>query len=87
MLWQYLQAFVLGFAVDLLYILWFYATAANRYGLGVVASVSISACSLFGFINVYDNRILALPYLIGLALGTLAGIYLQKRMKNAVRSD
>lgn len=81
MIWAVIQAFVLGFAIDLFYCLWFYATAANRYILGVFASVSLSACTLFGFINVYDTRILAIPYLLGLALGTIVGIFLQKKFK------
>lgn len=81
MVWPILQAFLLGFLIDLFYVGWMWATRNNHYIIGIVASVSIAACSLFGFINVYDNRILAIPYLLGLAFGTFIGIYLQKRMK------
>ncbi len=80
MLLEILQVFVLGFLIDILYIAWMYSTQQNNYLLAVLSTVSISACSLFGFINVYDDRVLAVPYLIGLVLGTIVGIFLKKRI-------
>lgn len=80
MIFQILQAFMLGVLIDILYIAWIWSANSNRYAIGVISSVAISACSLFGFINVYDDRWLAIPYLLGLAVGTIIGIFIKKRV-------
>lgn len=82
MIYQIFEVFFVGLLIDLLFILWMYASRTYKYTLGAITSVGIAACSLFGFINIYDSKLLAIPYLLGLAVGTIIGMVIQKRIEN-----
>ena len=77
---EYLKVFSFGLIIDLAYVLYIIAVTNDRYITAGVATAAVAAPGLFGYMAVYDNKILAIPYLLGLCVGTIVGMMLKKRM-------
>lgn len=68
------KVFAFGFTIDLAYVLWVRAVANGKSLLAGCASVLIATPALFGYVEVYENRIMAIPYLAGLFCGTVVAV-------------
>jgi hypothetical protein len=66
--------FLAGFLVDVAYVGWVRSIGENRKLLAAAASMAIGACGLLGVTGVVTNYWLAIPYLLGLGAGTVAGL-------------
>lgn len=47
---------------------------ADRKFIASICSMFMGLPAIFGFINIYDNHILAIPYVVGLGVGTYLGL-------------
>jgi hypothetical protein len=72
----YLSVFLAGLTIDLAYVSWMNHVAAGNYGRAAFWSVAIGACSLIGLTSVIGNSMTVVPWLLGLAAGTVAGMYI-----------
>lgn len=71
---DYVYIFFLGFGIDLVYV-WYIQAVNERAKLKAgVLSVMLAAPAMFGWFEVYENRLLAIPYLLGLFTGTLLAL-------------
>lgn len=68
--------FAAGFLVDLAYVGWVRSIGAGEPLLAALASMAIGGCALVGVTGVVGKRWLAVPYLLGLGCGTIAGMSL-----------
>ena len=75
---------MLGFAIDVFYVLWIDAASRYKYAQGAVTSMALAACSMFGWFAAYDNNWLSIPYLLGLGTGTVAGIWYAKHREKKI---
>lgn len=73
--------FLYGFCIDIAFVMWMYAAHIERYILVFVTSVLIAAPGVYGLIAIVADETLALPYLLGLGCGSVAGVFLKKRLK------
>ena len=73
-----LLVFLLGFAIDTLFAWYILAVKAQKKLRAAILSVGIAAPAVFGTIEIYDDRYLAMPYFFGLFCGTLFAMVLAK---------
>lgn len=70
--------FLLGLGIDLVYV-WYLQSVMQRAKIKAgVLSVCLAAPAMFGWFAVYEERILVVPYMLGLFMGTVLAIDLQK---------
>lgn len=72
--WLWLIAFVMGLIMDVLYVLWFWASETHRAWWGGLMSMVMYGISMFGIVGVVENRALAIPLLLGYGAGSVVGI-------------
>lgn len=71
-----LKIFTFAFFVDVFWVLYILVVSQRKKMQSALVSVLMGAPGLFGVLGVIDNRIMAIPYLIGLGAGTYAGLIL-----------
>ncbi len=76
-IWNTITVFFAGFAIDVAYVAWFRGIGDGQKLQAAFASMAIGACGLLGITGVVADRWLALPYLLGLGCGTVAGMLLK----------
>lgn len=76
-----LQVFFYGFLIDLMFILWFYAAESENYPAVCVTAVLLAAPSVYGIITIVNDTSLAPWYLFGLGVGSMAGVFVKKRIR------
>lgn len=76
-----LQVFLSGFLIDILYALWVLSVSDGKHWRAAIFSGVMALPSIFGIISIVDSHILAIPYAIGLALGSVAGMKINERLK------
>jgi hypothetical protein len=69
-----LTAFAVGFVLDLAYTRWVQHTATGGAVQAAVYSTVIGALGLTGVLLVVEQRENAVPYLLGLGLGSYVGV-------------
>jgi hypothetical protein len=69
-----IAVFLSGFALDFLYTRWFLNVASGKALKATAASMGIGALGLVGVTGVVGSHWLAIPYLLGLGLGTYVGV-------------
>ena len=67
----YLKVFFFGFIIDIFYVVWIKSVAIGNVFLAGVSAVALAAPSLFGYLEIVDNRKMVYPYLFGLFCGTI----------------
>lgn len=77
--------FLLGACTDVGYVLWLGAVKRRSYVISVLMSMCLGGISLFSFVSVDTNRLLAIPYLLGLGFGTFLGLYATRNEKPPVQ--
>lgn len=70
----YIKTFLYGFVIDLGYVFWMISVQHDQRILAAVASICVAAPSIFGYIEISKNKKLAIPYFIGLFVGTLVSM-------------
>lgn len=80
-MWIYLLVFTLAVLVDVLYVIWVSAIGAKRAYLAAFAGTGISAGGVVNVINVVDNHLLVLPYLLGAFVGVVLGCKIKVEVK------
>jgi hypothetical protein len=76
----WLLVFVVWVVYDVLYVLWNHFIYDRRPHLCAATGVSISAIGIFGVINVTEDRLLAVPQLCGVLVGSYVGMWLKGRL-------
>ncbi len=71
---QTVTVFLAGFLVDLAYVRWLKNVTADRKLTAALASMAVGGCGLVGLTGVVADAWLAIPYLLGLGAGTVAGM-------------
>jgi len=71
-----LIVFGLGLSLDLAYAWYIKAIHAGQKLRAGLLSVMVTIPALFGFVEVYDDRFMAIPYLLGLFCGTILALHL-----------
>lgn len=66
--------FMCAFFLDYAYVRWMKATTANQAWRAGAWSTLIGGCGLLGVTSVVTDHWLAIPYLLGLGLGSVAGV-------------
>lgn len=75
----YLQVFAYGLVIDWAYVLWVRYVASGAKGKAAIASVAVAAPGVFGITAIVSDRILAIPYLVGLFVGTYSCLVISSR--------
>jgi uncharacterized membrane protein YfcA len=70
-----------GIAVDVLATLVFHYTNQNRAVMAATTNVAVTGCVLYVFVDVNRDVMIAVPYLIGIWIGGIIGIWLKKRLE------
>lgn len=76
---NYLLVFCLGATIDLMYVLWVQSVTKKEILKSGLYSVGVAAPGIFGYLEIVDNTWMAVPYLAGLATGTMATLYVQSK--------
>ena len=69
--------------LDIVYVFWFTSVSEKKPWKAALSSVFIGICGMFGTLNVVGNHWMAIPYLLGLGFGTIAGMELKRRSKSS----
>jgi hypothetical protein len=77
MITNYLIVFFLGLSLDLAYAWYIKAVHAGHKLKAGILSVMVALPALFGFVEVYDDRIAAIPYCLGLFCGTILALHFE----------
>jgi ABC-type multidrug transport system permease subunit len=77
--WLWLVAFLAGFIMDFMWILWMWATEKCRPWIAGWVSLSQYAIGLFAIVEVIHNKEFCIPLFAGYFLGSVAGVYWKKR--------
>lgn len=77
----YVAAFVSGMVVDVLATMVFHYTNKNRAIAAANVNVILTGLVLYVFVDVSKDNILAIPYLIGIWVGGIIGIYLKVKLE------
>lgn len=72
---NYALVFAAAFLIDVCYVRWMLHVGEGHAWRAGLASMAIGACSLLGLTQVVVDHWLAIPYLLGLGLGTVAGMH------------
>lgn len=73
--------FVWGFALDVLYLLWLNAIDKIHVWRASIWGTILGAVTLFATIDVVRDPFQAIPYLSGMFVGSVVGMYVKKRNK------
>jgi len=76
-----LKLFSLGLSIDLLYVLYIRAVTKRTKIKAGLLSVGVAVPALLGTINVYDERSLIVPYMVGLFTGTYLAMLFEEMKK------
>ncbi len=74
------KVFLEGFIIDLMYVLYIWSATKEYYVFTALTSIGVAAPATFGLVAIVDNNMMAIPYFVGLAFGSIAGIYLKKKI-------
>ena len=84
-----IKVFLYAMILDIIYVFWFLNVIKKNKLLAASLSMFMAAPAINGFLEIVDNRILQIPYLIGLGTGTVIGIslddYIQKNKKCIIK--
>jgi len=69
-----LKVFAFGVMIDVAFVLWTLGATRGSYIRAGTFSVLTSIPSVFGYIEIFDNRWMAIPWFFGLFIGTIVGI-------------
>ena len=72
---QYLRQFMYGFVLDFFYVYWFACVRDKNVLLAGLASACIALPSVLGYVAMFENRKMILPYILGLSLGSMAAVF------------
>lgn len=76
---EYIYIFFLGVAIDLVYV-WYIKSVLKKAKIKAgVLSVALAAPAMFGWFEVYEEKLLAIPYFLGLFCGTILALELGPR--------
>lgn len=70
--------FLLGFSIDIFYVVYVNAVRDKHKLKAGAASVMLAAPALVGFMSILDDNLLMLPYFAGLFLGTVVAMTFSK---------
>jgi hypothetical protein len=70
----YVIAFISGFALDILYCRWVLDVTKSRPLHAGLASMAIGGFGLLGLATAVENHWAAIPYILGLGLGTVTAV-------------
>lgn len=82
---HFLAAFLSGVAVDVLATLVFHYTSKNKGLAASTINTALQACWLFVFVDVSKEPIMAAPYLLGIFVGGLVGIWVKVRLERELQ--
>ena len=77
---QAVLVFVFALLIDVLYVFWFMAITEKKRWWAALMSVMLGGCALFSVGSVIRNTWMAIPYLVGLGIGTVIGMALKDRL-------
>ncbi len=77
----------MGAIIDLMYVLWIGAVNKRQIFRAGAYSIGIAAPGLFGLLEIVSDTTMAIPYLIGLACGTMGTLYFKKTEPKTVTMD
>lgn len=71
--------FPIAFVLDLMYIVWMWATEKHMPMVGALSSVSIYAMGLLGTLEAVENKWNMIPLFLGVFFGSYIGIWYKGR--------
>lgn len=74
-----LIVFSLAVLIDVLYVLWFVAVNERSVIRASLSSIAIGACGFISISSAIKNSWMAIPYLLGLGVGTAVGMWLKAK--------
>lgn len=78
---EYAIAFIAGAALDLLYCRWVLDVTQSRPIHAALASMAIGGFGLLGLAQAVSNHWAAIPYILGLGVGTLLAVWAPLRVQ------
>lgn len=81
MILEVCYVFLFGFVIDISYVVWVRSVAKGRKILAGLSSLLITAPALFGYYSVFHNLWLSIPYLLGLFIGTVIGLFIHEKLE------
>lgn len=77
------KVFLYAFLIDVAWVFYVLAIAKRRIVWAAVMSMLMGAPAIFGYMEIFDNRWMAIPYLLGFGTGTVVAMkldeYIRKR--------
>lgn len=80
MIWQILGLFFFGMLIDVLAVFWQYYVAKSRPFIAATVGTTLTACGIFGYVNITAHHWMAVPYLMGIWCGAVLGILIKRRI-------
>ncbi len=74
------RVFLFGVIIDVMWVLYILATSQKRIFLAALVSMAMAVPAIFGIVEIVDDKIMAIPYVLGLGCGTVAGLKLHDRL-------
>ena len=71
--------FFLGFSIDIAYIIYINSVREGHKIKAGAASVLLAAPALFGFMSILEDKLLMIPYFLGLFCGTIVAMAWHER--------
>jgi len=71
---DFLKVFFYGVSIDILYVFYILFVSRRMKFRAATFSMLMAAPAIFGFLDIYEKRWLAIPYLLGLFSGTIAAM-------------
>lgn len=71
-----LKVFSFALVIDVMWVLYILTVSKNKRFLASIVSMMMGAPAIFGYLEIVNNVMMSIPYLIGLGVGTLVGLKL-----------
>lgn len=79
---SWLLVFVGGFLIDVLYVFWMLKVAAYQRWQAGLFSMGLAIPAMLGYQEFMKDNWMMIPYLLGLFVGTVTGMTLDRRITN-----
>lgn len=76
-----------GILIDVIWVFYILHVNDRMKVRASILSSMMAAPALFGFIDVISNKFLAVPYLLGLGIGTFTGMTLHEKIEEKRQKD
>lgn len=86
-MWTAVTVFLFGFIIDWMYVGWTRSVQGFEIFKAGIYSILVAAPGVFGYLEIVNNRWMAIPWFLGLGLGTICSLYYFKKKKERSKNE